>query len=98
VPVDRCTNSISEYCDAGRHGLQAVLEGAHPQVVEDRPDAVDPHLVGVVELAGLHGDELLGEVLGVVLVGEVDDRAAGRGVVARDLEREGRLAEPLGAG
>jgi hypothetical protein len=75
-----------------------VVERAHPQVVEDRPDAGHPHHVGVVELTGLHGDELLRHVLGVVLVGEVEHRAATRGVVARHLEREGRLAESLGAG
>ena len=81
-----------------RHRLQAVLQRADPQVVEDRAHGVHPRLVGLVELAGLHGDELLGQVLGVVLVGEVEDRAARGRRVAGELERERRLAEALGPG
>ena len=89
---------LGQRLDARRDRLQPVVERAHPEVVEDRADAAHPHLVRVVELARLHGDELLRHVLGVVLVGEVEDRSSGRGVVAGDLEREGRLAEALGAG
>ena len=78
--------------------VEALLDRGGPGVVERLAEGGQPDLVGVVLLAGLHGHQLLDQVLGLVLVGEVEDRPAGARDGAADLQREGRLAEALRPG